>query len=136
MGLFGNNKSSQEEPLYQSNFLGFWVKVYPNRVDFKPASGFGSDSIPIAQIASVYTPPLGTMKITIETTGGKKISIPTNKKKGVQQAIYDAQARITGNNGSHIGSTADEITKLNELKEKGIITADEFEQKKKQLLGS
>src|SRR5690348_2424669 len=112
MGLFGN-KSPQEEPLYQSNFLGFWVKVYKNRVDFKPASGFGSDSIPISQVASVHAAPIGTMKITIETTGGKKVSIPTNKKKEIQQAIYNAQANQAGSNSSV--STTDEIAKLHEL---------------------
>jgi hypothetical protein len=129
MGLF--SKKPQEEPIYQTSNMGFWIRIYPNRIDFK--SGVGSQSIPINQIASVQLGMMGIMQITLETTGGQKYSIPTNHKKEVQAAIYDTQAHFTGNNNFPI-SAADEITKLNELKEKGIITQEEFDKKKKQLL--
>lgn len=112
--------------------MGFWIKIYPNRIDFK--AGVGSQSIPINQIASVQLGMMGIMQIILETTGGKKYSIPTNHKKEVQAAIYDAQARSTQNNNFPT-SAADEIAKLNDLKEKGIITQEEFDKKKKQLLG-
>jgi hypothetical protein len=77
---------------------------------------------------------MGMWNITLETTGGKKYSIPTNKKKEVQKAIYDAQASLAGGITTKTTS-ADEIAKYNDLKEKGVITKEEFEQKKKQLLG-
>jgi hypothetical protein len=131
MGLFGN-KQIEEKPLYETSYVGFWIKVYPNRVNFK--AGVGSQSIPINQIASVQLPMMGIWKITLETTGGKKYAIPTSKKKEVQKAIYDAQARFSGNSHQQT-SDADELTKLNDLKEKGVITDAEFKAKKKQILG-
>src|SRR6266498_4661553 len=134
MGLFGNKQQRQqrEEPFYKANYMGFWINIYPNRVEFK--SGVGSQSIPINQIASVQLAMMGIMQITLETTGGQKYSIPTNKKKEVQQAIYDVQSRLANTDNSR-ASIADEIFKLNELKEKGVISEDEFEKEKKKLLG-
>ncbi len=130
MGLFGNKP--EEGTIYQTSYMGFWIKVYPNRVDFK--SGVGSQSIPINQVASVQLAMMGIMQITLETTGGQKYSIPTTKKKEVQQAIYDAQARLAGNGKSQT-DVADEIAKFYELKEKEVISQEEFDKKKKQLLG-
>jgi len=132
VGLFGNKNKPKEEPLFKNNYLGFWINVYPNRVEFK--SGVGSKSIPINEVASIQLSMLGVGKITLETAGGKKYSIPTNKKKEVQQAIYDAQAALAGGSTSKT-TPADEIAKFSDLKDKGIITEKEFEQKKKQLLG-
>lgn len=132
MGLFGK-QPAKEMPLYKTNYMGFWIKVYPNRVDFK--SGAGSQSIPINQIASVQLAMMGIMKITLETTGGKKYAIPAHNKKEVQQAIYNAQSHFTQSSSSQVQvSAADEIAKLNDLKEKGIITQEDFDKKKKQLL--
>jgi hypothetical protein len=131
MGLFGNKPQIQEKPLYETSYVGFWIKVYSNRVEFK--AGVGSQSIPINQIASVQLPMMGIWKITLETTGGKKYAIPTSKKKEVQQAIYDAQSRVDKNESKP--DTSEEISKLNELKEKGILTQEEFDKKKKLLLG-
>lgn len=132
MGLFGNKQQTDEKPLYETSYVGFWIKVYPNRVDFK--AGVGSQSIPINQIASVQLPMMGIWKITLETTGGIKYAIPTSKKKEVQKAIYDAQSRFSGNSHRQT-SDADELTKLNDLKEKAVITDAEFKAKKKQILG-
>jgi hypothetical protein len=78
------------------------------------------------------------MQITIETTGGQKYGIPTNRKKEVQQAIYQAQAQFL-NPGYPPpvppSSVADEITKLWDLMQRGIISQEEFERRKRQLLG-
>ena len=131
MGLFGS-KTPREEPLFKTSYMGFWINIYPNRVEFK--SGVGSKSIPINEIASIQLSMFGVGKITLETAGGTKYSIPTHKKKAVQQAIYDAQAQL-GKGNQPKTSDADEITKLNELKEKGVLTQKEFDQKKKQILG-
>jgi putative oligomerization/nucleic acid binding protein len=121
-----------EDPLYQTSYMGFWIKVYPNRVDFK--AGPGSQSIPINQIASVQLAQMGILKVTLETSGGKKYSIPTMKKKEVQQAIYDAQARSAAGSGKYQTSVADELMKLNVLREQGVITQAEFDKQKKRLL--
>jgi hypothetical protein len=120
-----------EKPLYETSTMGFWIKVYANRVDFK--AGVGSQSIPINQIASVQLAMAGSWQITLETSGGMKYSIPTRHKKEVREAIYNAQSRLAGASQQHT-DVADEITKLNGLREKGIITQEEFDKKKKQLL--
>ena len=85
--VFGNKDGGL---IYKTNYLGFWIKVFSNRVDFK--SGVGKQSIPISQIASVQLGMIGVMKIIIETTGGKKYKIPTLKKEEVKNAIYEAQS--------------------------------------------
>lgn len=77
--------------IYKTNYMGFWIKVYPDRIDFK--SGAGRQSVPITQIASIKQSLIGFMRITIETTGGKKYKIPTLHKQAVQDAIYEAQAQ-------------------------------------------
>jgi hypothetical protein len=130
MGMSG--KQSQEDTIFESHYMGFWIKVYPNRVDFKDA-GLGSKSIPINQIASVQVARMGIFQVTFETSGGQKYKIPTMKKKEVQQAIYDAQARLAGSTGGQ-SSTADELAKFYDLMEKGVISREDFDRKKKQLL--
>ncbi len=132
MGLFGNKQQTGEKPLYETSYAGFWIKVFPNRIEFK--AGVGSQSIPINQIASVQLPMMGIWKITLETTGGKKYAVPTSKKKEVQKAIYEAQSQFSGN-GRATEDVTGEIVKLNDLKEKGILSQEEFDKKKKQLLG-
>lgn len=134
MGLFGGNK---EEPIYKTNYMMSVIKVYPNRVDF--TAGAGKKSIPVSQIASVHTAMIGKMQITIETTGGQKYKIPCMKKTEVQDAIYKAQS-MSGQSAAsapapQAADSTDELTKLAELKDKGILTEEEFAAKKKQILG-
>ncbi|HWA52333.1 MAG TPA: SHOCT domain-containing protein [Patescibacteria group bacterium] len=123
-------------PIYENNYMGFWIKVYPTRVEFK--SGPGMETVAINQIASVQLGMFMYMQIIIETTGGRKYKIPCGDKEGVRNAIYAAQDAFNDkkDNGGNTMSVADEITKLNELKEKGIITQKEFDTKKKKLLDS
>ena len=132
MSFFTRKSNTTEKPLFETKSMGFWIRVYPNRVDFK--AGAGSESIPINQIASVHQAMMGMMKVTIETTGGKKFNVPTVKKKEVHRAIYEAKSKQE-NGVSNSSSDADELLKLNELKEKGILTQEEFDQKKKSILG-
>ncbi len=132
MGLFGNKQQTGEIPSYETSYMGFWIKIYSSRVEFR--SGATIQSIALNQIASVEQGSFGFSKITLETTGGKRYSIPTSKKKEIRQAILDAQSKHTSN-GQARNSDADELEKLNNLKEKGVITEEEFKAKKRQLLG-
>lgn len=121
------------EPLYETNYLGSSIKVYPRRVVFKILAG--ENSIPIDQISSVQLGMMGLWKITIETTGGKKYDIPCCNKKEVKEAIYKAQEVL--DNASHNDnntSVADELTKLSNLKEQGVLSEQEFEELKRKLL--
>lgn len=136
MGLFSKGSGSNHidqgsKPIYENKYAGFWIKVYANRVDFK--SGVGSQSIPINQVASVQLAMMGMMKITLETTGGKSYSIPTSKKKEVQQAIYRAQSNTTSSSSSS-SSISDELTRLADLRDRGVLTNEEFEVQKKSIL--
>lgn len=118
----------QDKLLYETNYLGSSVKVFPDRVVFKML--FKETSIPVHQISSVELGIMGHMQVIIETSGGKKYKIPTTKKNEVREAIYKAQSGSETSNNN----VADEIKKLSDLKEKGIITQEEFDRKKKQLL--
>lgn len=84
MGLFG----SGEQPLFKTSYLGFWIKVYANRVEFK--NNTGKRSIPLNQVASIQQSMLGVMSIKLETTGGKKYKIPCLRKQAAVDAIYSA----------------------------------------------
>ena len=132
-----NSNDDTQKPIYKTNTVGSWIKIYSDKVVFNESLkmfGFlGSTTVPLNQIASVKTNLL-LNKITLETTGGKHYDIVTHKKKEVQKAIYDAQAKLGTSQDNF--SVADEIVKLNDLQEKGVISKKEFEKKKKQLLNS
>lgn len=131
MGLLGN-KSTGEKPIYETNYLGYWIKVFPNRIVFKLL--IGENSIPINDIASIQLGMMGLWQITIETTGGKKYKIPCHKKKEVQNAIYQAQEMLNNSRGDSNTSVADELTKLAQLKNQGLLSDKEFEEQKKKIL--
>ena len=132
MGLFGASPQ-QEQPLYATSYMGFWIHIYPTRIEFK--SGIERESIPLSQIAGIRLGAPLIRQITLETTGGRKYAIPTKHKKEVQQAIYDAQSRFLNPGSAPSANVADEIAKLHDLKEKGVISQQDFEKKKNQLLG-
>lgn len=130
--------SNKEKPIYKTKYLLSSIKVYPNRVEFN--TGPGKKSVPVSQIASVHTSMVGMMQITIETTGGAKYKIPCMKKKEVQEAIYKAQSS-SGQAESVVqpqasSNVADELTKLADLKSKGVLTQEEFQAQKKKLLNT
>lgn len=125
---------NNQEPLFETNYLGSWIKVYSNRIVFKMLAG--ENSIPITEVSSIQLGMMGYMQITIETTGGKKYKIPCIKKKEVKNAIYQAQEAFnpSSNNSSSNVSIADELTKLTQLKEQGVLSEQEFIKQKEKLL--
>lgn len=132
MGLFSKKDPSL---VYSTNYAGFWIKVYKNRVEFKNSAG--TRNIPISQISGVSLAMMGVLSITIETTGGEKYKIPVRKKKEVKEAIYEALSMASENNTQQDKvSNTDELSKLFDLKEKGAITNEEFESEKKKLLAN
>lgn len=127
--------SNSETPLFKTRYAGISVKVFSNRVEFEILKS-GVKSIPINQIASVELGMFGMYQIAIETTGGKKYKIATSKKKQLQQAIYQAQnnAPQAQNTSAPQASVSDEILKLHQLKEQGIISESDFNNQKQRLL--
>jgi len=59
-----------------------------------------------------------------------------NSWKETIEVIIDQLDRATGHVVSPSGSLADELAKLNELKNQGVLTAEEFERQKSKLLGT
>lgn len=84
-----------EQPIFEQKFLGSHIAVYQDRLVYK--LGFFQKSIPISQIASVDLGNPVLPKITIETTGGKRIDLTVtnlkNKQK-IEDAIYQAKQSI------------------------------------------
>lgn len=119
------------EELAKSSYAGFTLKVYPNRVEYKKL--FQKNVIPINQIASVELGMPMLAQIVIETTGGKKYKIPVSlgSKGKIRDAIFQAQS---GGQVSAPVSNADELNKLAELKERGVLTQEEFDNQKSKLL--
>ena len=121
------------DPVYETKYMGAKVQVFESKL----VCNFMVQhfTIPLSQIASIEMGMPGFALVYIETTGGKKYTVPVNpfsgKKKALQEAIYKARDL---NKRVEVNSSADELEKLALLKDKGIITSEEFELKKKKLL--
>ena len=72
----------------------------------------------------------GSDNLTIKALNKSKAE---KAKKLIQKKIEEA--KLQSGNTISVTSGADEIAKLADLKEKGILTEDEFQSKKKQILG-
>ena len=132
MGLFSSN--NEEKPIFNKNQGGFHIKVFRSHIECRDQH-WAKRSIPISQVANVSLPVLST-NVHIETTGGVIIKVAIWDRKGFRNAIFTAmnsQGAPMKVESTAI-STADEIKQFAELKEKGIITEEEFIEKKKKLL--
>lgn len=84
--------------------------------------------------AHLKTYPIRYVGIVIETTGVKKYKIPVSS---ISQGKLDEainQVRSGASTGS-LNSNLDDLEKLANLKEEGVITEEEFKTKKKEILG-
>ncbi|MFO0702957.1 MAG: SHOCT domain-containing protein [Candidatus Andersenbacteria bacterium] len=120
--------------IFEAKYLGAHISVFPDRVDWKVLSM--SHSVPIASIASVELPPLYN-GIHVLTTGGKRYTLPTGRKhkRPLHDAIVGQLAQARGSTGATPASSLDELKKLAELHDAGVVTEEEFQAKKKELLG-
>jgi len=114
-----------------------WIKIFSDRVEYKPAWLNGLEIIPIAQISSVKIGNWAAMQVVIETTGGREYVVRTGKKQEVADAIYQAQAGLQSQPLLQVpaGSVADELIKLVNLRDQGILSSQEFELQKTRLIG-
>jgi len=119
--------------VFEAKYMGTHISVFPDRVDWKVLSM--SHSVPIASIASVELPPLYN-GIHLLTTGGKSYTLPTGRKhkRPLHDAIVGQLALARGSAGATAPSYLDELKKLAELRDAGVVTKEEFESKKKELL--
>jgi hypothetical protein len=121
--------------IFETRTLGISVKVFSERLEYKRGLGAGVDSIPIAQIASIKLGSWLINRLTIETTGGREYAIVTNKKQAVADAIHQAQIALQSISSMQQISVADEIVKLAQLRDQGILSPQDFELQKSGLIG-
>jgi hypothetical protein len=116
--------------------MGAWVKVFSDRVEYKPGWLNGIEIIPVSQIASIKLGNWYIRNLTIETTGGRAYVVLTRKKQAIADAIYRAQAALQNRSLSPpvAYGIADEIAKFAGLRDQGILSNQEFESYKAGLL--
>ena len=92
-------------------------------------------------VSATFSPGIGVVDawISITTPGGSHVAKLVGGYRGldvVVNSIYERRDNAISRNGSgNASSAADEIAKYKNLADQGIITKEEFEKKKKQLLG-
>ena len=97
-------------------------------------ASFGkSVDLPLKQISAVA---LGVFKsLTVATSSGKVHFWLIDNRSEVYNILKDVIAKIQINSNSVSPSNAEELRKYKELLDSGVITQEEFDEKKKQLLG-
>lgn len=116
--------------------------VTDKRVYGKAAFGIRID-LPINKISSIGLGMKLFSSVAVATSSGKIKFYLLENREDVYQTISNAIANIetpiaeinNKQNSSFAGSAADELKKYKELLDSGIITQEEFDAKKKQLLG-
>lgn len=133
-------------PLYTTSHMNFKTRVYIDRVEY--SGSFGKSSLPIEQVSWVKLRYDGT-GVIIETTEGKRVVMVVKKSDRLAfadavlkvQSLQPKKGKFKDNKTVRIdqlekfGQGVDEIEKLAKLFDKGIITQEEFDAKKKQILG-
>lgn len=132
-------------PLYSTSHMNFKTRVFINRIEY--SGSFGKTVLPIDKVSWVKLRHGGT-GVIIETDESKRVVlvikpadrltfadavIKVQALKPKQGKPVDRSIRI--DQLEKFGDGIDEIEKLAKLFDKGIITEDEFEAKKKQILG-
>lgn len=132
MGLFGNNKNERK---LSFGLGGYVFKADDKYVSYKSMYG-KSFRVLKADIESVSLDDAGMGKNKIKINGKgttlADVDMPKPWAEKVQEFI---RGEISGSSSSSSPSSLNELEKLSELKDKGIITEEEFQSKKKQLLG-
>jgi hypothetical protein len=95
-----SHNQQPQEPLYQTSYMGFYIKVFYDRVEFRSSQGV--QSIPMSKLAGVQVASMLIMQITIQTTDGRAYPVPTMKKQEAQQAILQAYARFVNANSPYL----------------------------------
>jgi hypothetical protein len=122
--------------------------LFPDRVE-KMTPRFGGvgvwlrESIRYDEVASVRTkvPALGFTKLRVESTGGHEIEINGMTKVDATRARNEIEARMqaarrTGPGQALAAGMAEEISSLADLRDRGVLTAEEFDAAKRRLLES
>ncbi|MFD1885566.1 PH domain-containing protein [Paenibacillus wenxiniae] len=135
-GVFG---AYETKTLGQATIKNGVLIATPDRIFFygKRTFGYDSESFPFSNISSVETGK-GLMGKTVTFfASGNKVSMKYINEGDYDQFIQIAQSKIgkKSSNAESVNDPIEQLKRLAELKESGIITEDEFAAKKKQVLG-
>ncbi len=122
----------------KGNFVIYQDKV---AIELKGWGVNNVNSLPFSQITGVELKTTyaslfgkgGMAKLTVFSVGNQKIEAsiaPLSDAKKVEELIRNKLGKNNKND-----SNIDDLEKLSQLKENGVITKEEFEKKKKQILG-
>ena len=133
-------------PLYVATHMNFKTRVFVNRIEY--SGSFGKTVLPIDKIAWVKLRATGT-GVILETTEGKRIVMVV--KPADRLAFADAILKVQTmqpkkgkfkdtktvriDELERFSEGVDEIERLAKLYDKGILSQEEFDAKKKQILG-
>lgn len=144
--LASQRKLNGTVAIYTSSHMNFRVKVYVDRIEY--SGSFGKNILPISKVAWVKLRHKGT-GVVIETVDNKKVVMVVKPvdRLDFTDAIFKAQAiqpkrkkfkdtqTVRIDQLDQLSEGLDELEKLAKLLDKGILTRDEFDSKKKQILG-
>lgn len=144
--LASQRKLNGTVPLYVAQHMNFKTRVYINRIEY--SGSFGKNTLPIDQVAWVKLRHGGT-GVIIETTEGKRVVMVVKPadRLAFANAVIKVQAMqpkkgkfrdtqtVRIDQLERFSEGVDELEKLAKLYDKGIISKDEFDAKKKQILG-
>ncbi len=133
-------------PLYITTHLRFKTRVFIDRIEY--SGSFGKNVIPIEQVSWIKLRAGGT-GVIIESTAGKRIVmvIKPADRLSFAEAVLKVQSMqpkkikfkdtktVRLDQLEKLEEGIDEIEKLARLLDKGILTQEEFDAKKKQILG-
>ena len=122
-----------DTPLFQAKSWPFKTTVYQGYIEYK---GIGeTKNIPIASISDITKEPLAFIKAVLRLNSGEKIEVIVGNKH-LKEFMSVVTSLLNDRGNSHApASNLNELEKLAQLKDKGIITEEEFQAKKKQILG-
>ncbi|HEY1275452.1 MAG TPA: SHOCT domain-containing protein, partial [Thermoleophilaceae bacterium] len=97
----------------------------------------GAEDLPLEQITAVST---SLTKLTIATGGRQEVDVravskPEEIASAIRQAISQAGVAGSDSHASAQPDVYDQLRKLGELRDAGVLTTEEFEEKKANLLG-
>lgn len=144
--LASQRKLTGKVPLYVAAHMNFKTRVFIDRIEY--SGSFGKNVVPIDQVAWLKLRYGGT-GVIIETNEGKRIVmvVKQDDRLAFADAVIKVQAlqpkkgkfkdkqTVRIDQLEQFGGGVDEIEKLAKLYDKGILSREEFEAKKRQILG-
>ncbi|MFZ1324002.1 MAG: SHOCT domain-containing protein [Candidatus Saccharimonadales bacterium] len=143
--LANQRRMEGKTPLFTTSHLNFKIRVYVDRVEY--SGTFGKTVLPVNQIAWIRLRHGGT-GVILETVGEKKVVMVVSQRDRLaladavmkMQALVPTVQKFKDNKTVRLDvlekatEDVDDIERIAKLYKRGLITKEEFELKKKQIL--